>query len=358
MRSIYFHLIGGAAGDMLLSSLIGLGCPLSYLKKEFGKVSLNFKVNYINEKKGHFSAKKIIFSGKANLSYKKIISLIQHSKLDKNIKEKVIATYGAIFAVEKKIHKINKNDFYFHHLGEVDAILEICGFYLALDYLKINNIFVSPFPLDSPAPATLEILKNKKISPVNFGYETVTPTAAILLKDAAQNYTPFSFDKFSIASGDCGDKDYLMAYLANEGQGIEQDKVIKIETNIDDMNPQIFESVFDALYQAGAKEVYLEQVLMKKSRPAFVLNVLCAPANFTKMREIIFSQTSTFGIRYQEYCRDKLKYKFIYKNTKFGKVRFRVSDPPFKKETPEYKDCLAVSKKLNIPLIEVIKLLG
>jgi uncharacterized protein (TIGR00299 family) protein len=365
MRTIYFHLIGGAAGDMLLSSLIGLGCPLTYLKKEFKKINLDFKLDCVTIEKGHLSAKKIVFSGKVNLSYKEIINFIQHSKLDKDIKEKAIAAYRAIFNVEKKIHKIKKNDFYFHHLGEIDAILEICGFYLALKYLKIEKAYVSSFPLSLPAPATLELLKDKKISIVDFGYETVTPTAAILLKEYEQVSGPFVFNKFSIACGDCGDKDYLIAYFGDEGRGasgegreIEQDKVIKIETNIDDMSPQIFESLFSVLYQAGAKEVYIEQVIMKKSRPAFILNVLCRHRDLEKIRNIIFSHTTTFGVRYCEYQRDKLKYNFVLKKTKLGKVKFRVSKSPFKKEIPEYEDCLTASKKLNIPLIEAIKLLG
>jgi uncharacterized protein (DUF111 family) len=121
------------------------------------------------------------------------------------------------------------------------------------------------------------------------------------------------------------------------------------------MNPQIFEPLFAKLYKNGAKEVYLEQVMMKKTRPAFVLNVLCLPDDFSKIREIIFSHTSTFGIRYQEYLRDKLKYKFTYKNTKFGKIKFRVSEPPFPKERPEYQDCLKAANKFNLPLLEVYR---
>lgn len=354
---------------MLLSALIGLGCPLSYLKDEFKKINLDFNIKLLAIKKGHVPAKKIIFSGDTNLSYKNIIRLIKNSKLDNKIKEKITKAYQEIFDIEKKIHRIKKKDFHFHHLGEVDAILEICGFFLALEYLKVDNVFVSPLPLDLPAPATLEVLKHKKINMVNFGYETITPTAAILLKETMQIDRSFNFSKFSIAYGDCGDKDYLVAYLTDQRTKpacrqagtedqrleIEKDKIIKVETNIDDMNPQIFEQLFDVLCRTGAKEIYVEQVIMKKTRPGFVLNILCAPDDFPKIRDIIFSHTSTFGIRYQEYCRDKLKYKFIYKNTKLGKIKFRVSEPPFKKETPEYEDCLALSKKLNIPLFEIYR---
>ena len=368
MRSIYFQLTGGAAGDMLLSSLIGLGCPIKYLKKEFKKLKISFGIRLKDSKSGHASNKKISFLGKLNLSYKEIVKLITASRLDKDIKEKVLECYAFIFNIEKKVHKIEGNDFKFHHLGKIDAILEICGFYLALKYLQIENVYVSSFPLSFPCSAVLAILKGKNVKIVDFDYETITPTAAALLRDAEQFGRYFSFEKSGVAFGDCGEKDYLIAYFSNErrrsaersgaspkgtkdeGHIIEQDRIIKIETNIDDMNPQVFESLFEVLYKAGAKEVYLEQVIMKKSRPGFVLNVLCALDDFIKMRDIIFSHTSTFGIRYQEYSRDKLKYKFVSKRTKFGKIKFRVSQKPFYKETPEYEDCLRIARKLNLPL--------
>lgn len=355
MKSIYFHLVGGAAGDMLLSALIGLGCPFSYLKKEFKKLRLGFIVHLKKVKVGHKSFNKIFFEGQINLSYREIIKVIAASGLNSKVKDKSLQAYESIFDVEKKIHKIKQNNFHFHHLGEIDAILEICGFFIALKYLKVDKIYVSSFPLDLPAPATLELLKGKKIKAVNFGYETITPTAAVLLREAIQIEASFAFDKFSIAAGDCGEQDYLIAYLTYNLREIEEDKIIKIETNIDDMNPQIFESLFDILYKNGAKEVYIEQVIMKKTRPAFVLNVLCSPVDFTKVRDIVFSHTSTFGIRYQEYLRDKLKCKFVYKNTKFGKVKFRVSEPPFKKETPEYQDCLRLAKKFKKPILEIYR---
>ncbi|MCK9573241.1 MAG: LarC family nickel insertion protein [Candidatus Omnitrophica bacterium] len=355
MKSIYFQLVGGAAGDMLLYSLISLGCPLSYLKKELKKLKLNFDLKLSDLNSSHAAAKILDFKGESDLSYKRIENLIKASKLDKEIKEKALKAYEALFNIERKIHNVKDNDFTFHHLGEIDAILEICGFYIALKYLKINNVRVSSFPLSNPSHATLEILKGKKVNIVDFGYETVTPTAAVLLKEAEQSDSSFDFERCSISYGKCGEKDYLVAYLLSGQLGIEKDRIIKIEINIDDMNPQVFEHVFERLYASGAKEAYIEQVIMKKTRPAFILNVLCVPQDFEKMRNIIFSCTTTFGMRYNEYSRDKLKYNFVSKKTRFGKIRFRVSSGSFKKETPEYEDCLIASKKLNIPLIEIYR---
>ena len=355
MKSIYFQLVGGAAGDMLLYSLIGLGCPIPYLKKELEKLKINFDIVLKEIKNNHHKNKCLDFKGELNLSYLEILKLISKSKLEKEIKEKALSSYKGLFEIERKIHGAKGADFKFHHLGKLDAILEICGFYIGLKYLAVKDVYVSFFPLSAPAKAVLEILKGKKINPRDLGYESITPTAAVLLQKAQQLDLSFDFEKYSTAFGTGGDQDYLVAYLIEESRKTNNDKIIKIETNIDDMNPQIFEQIFEKLYTSGAKEAYIEQVIMKKSRPAFVLNVLCAPKDFEKIRDIIFSHIATFGIRYSEYSRNKLKYNFISKKTRFGKIRFRVSSEPFKKETPEYKDCLKISNKLNIPLLDIYR---
>lgn len=340
---------------MLLYSLIELGCPVSYLKKELKKLRIDFDISLKEIENNHHKNKCLYFKGELNLSYLKILKLISNSGLEKEIKEKALCAYKKLFEVERDIHGAKGPDFKFHHLGELDAILEICGFYIGLKYLGIKDVFVSVFPLSKPAKATLEILKGKKINMKDLGYESVTPTAAVLLQNASQTESCFDFIKYSMSYGAGSDSDYLVAYLVNSCSGMEKDRVIKIETNIDDMNPQIFEDIFDKLYASGSKEVYIEQIVMKKSRPAFVLNVLCAQEDFGKVRDVIFSHTTTFGIRYSEYKRDKLRYTFITKKTKFGKIRFRVSSEPFKKELPEYKDCLLAAKKFKVPLVEVYK---
>jgi hypothetical protein len=355
MRSIYFQLVGGAAGDMLLYSLIGLGCPISYLKKELKKLKINFDIVLKEIKNNHHKNKCLDFKGELNLSYLEILKLISKSKLEKEIKEKALNSYKELFRIERKIHGAKGADFKFHHLGKLDAILEICGFYIGLKYLAVKDIYVSYFPLSRPSRAALEILKGKKINPRDLGYESITPTAATLLQKAHQPDLSFDFEKYSPAYGNCGEQDYLVAYLIGQGFKANSDKIIKIETNIDDMNPQIFEQIFEKLYTSGAKEAYIEQVIMKKSRPAFVLNVLCVSKDFEKIRDIIFSHTTTFGIRYSEYSRNKLEYNFISKKTRFGKIKFRVSPKPPKKETPEYEDCLAAARKFKIPLIEIYK---
>lgn len=356
MGSIYFDIVGGASGDMLLAGLVNLGCPLKYLRAELKKININFKIKKREIEFRHLKIFKISFScsQEADFSYKEILRLVTDSRLKNRIKTEVINTYTILFDVERKIHRIRGDDFKFHHLGKIDAILEIVGFYLALDYFGVDTFYVSPFPVAQLSPASLELLKGKKIKVLDREYEAITPTAAALLRRASQTRPLFSIKKYAFSLGDYSQDDYLTVYLI-ENIDLSSDTVIKIEATIDDMNPQIFETLFEKLYNEGVKEAYIESVIAKKSRPAFVLNVLCLPEDFAKVRDVIFSFTSTFGLRYKEYNREKLNYKFVYKNTKLGQIRFRVSLSPFRKETPEYEDCVKISRRLNIPLLEVYR---
>lgn len=354
MKTIYFQLVGGAAGDMLLMSLIELGLPLKVLKKELKKLNINFdiKIN-IDNTRGHVAQKHLEFSGPNLKTYNNIVKVIKASKLLVDIKQKVLQTFKLIADVERKVHK-SKGLVHFHHLAEIDAILEVCGFFIGLKYLKVDNCLVSAYPIAKPAPATIELLAGKDVYFTKFNFETVTPTAAALLSPYQQSCGWLKYTKAAISFGEKAYPDYLVAYLSKAD--FLADQVIKIEVNIDEMSPMSYEPMQKALFSQGAKDVYLQQVLMKKNRPGVVVNVLCLSQDFDKIRDAIFKHTTTFGLRYQEYCRDKLPYEFVYKKTALGKVKYRVSKhPQIKKAMPEYEDVKLLSEKLNLPFNDIYK---
>lgn len=355
MDSLYFYLPYGCGADMIIASLISLGCPSEFLIDEWKKLNIEFSFRKEKGVIDHFHGIRIRFSEDdyTSFSYQEIKNIIIDSSLDSKIKDKVLAKYEELFKVEKKIHGLKKaKDMKFTHLGKIDAILEITGFYLALSYLHIEKCYVSDFYLSHSAPATLELLKKKKVRLINLEYETVTPTAALLLNSCLQENIAFSLDKYGIG---IGKNSYLTVYKVNNY--FCHDSIVKIEVNIDDINPQLFDDLFDKLYQGGAKEVYIEQVVMKKSRPAFVVCVLTDRGKLEALSRILFSYTPTFGLRYKEYQRYKLPYHFEYINTPLGKIRFRISDGIFKKAIPEYEDCRRIAKAKKIPLYEVYSLL-
>lgn len=354
-KTLYFHLLGGAAGDMLLLSLINLGCPLTYLKRNWQKLKIPFKVEREKIKTFHLRQEKIIFKSGKKIDYPQAKKIIKRSSLSNFVKENSLSTYQRLYEAECKAH--NRKQTHFHQLSEIDCLLEISGFFIALEYLKVNRVFVSTFCVNFPQPATLNLLKGKKLylNP-SLNYETITPTAAALLSPYPQTEGPFKFEKFAFGWGRQGKTDYLLAYLIKEDKtDWDKDEIIKIEANIDDAPPFIFQNLFSLLYKEGAKEVFLENVLMKKMRPGYVVNILCHEKNLKNISFLLFKHTSTFGLRYTKYCRYKLKSEFVNKNTKLGKVNFRRALPPFYKETPEYEDCLKLAQKYKLPIAEVYR---
>jgi len=359
-KILYFDLVGGASGDMLLSAFIDLGFKknsLDNLIRNLGFKSL--KIRFRRVQIPHIKINKAIFSFKKNinLSFSEIKSLIINSKLDKKVKKMSLETYFCLRRVEEKIHRARKEDFKFHHLGEPDALIEITSFWQALEELEIKECFCSSFPLSKPAPATLALLKNKKVKLVDWNYESITPTAASLLKDFPQEEPNFILDKIGYGAGNFSNPtnpDFLRIILGKK-EDLVREKILKIEVNLDDINPQIFEYLMKLLFKKGALDVYILPVVMKKNRPSFILSVLTKKADLNKIERIVFKHTTTFGIRYSELCRDKLEDRFIEKKTSLGKIRFRQGFLGGKliKESPEYEDCKKIASRYNIPLLEV-----
>ncbi|HEC68681.1 MAG TPA: LarC family nickel insertion protein [Candidatus Omnitrophica bacterium] len=364
-KILYFDLIGGASGDMLLSALINLGFKRSSLRNLVKNLKLRgagfkFKEVFV----GHIKTNKIIFNfpPKMNLSFLEIRTLITLTKLNKKIKEKILKTYSRLKEIEEKVHGHKSRDFRFSHLGKPDALIEIASFWLALEELEIKECFCSTFPLSNPAPATLELLKDKKVRFTGSDYESITPTAGVLLKDFPQKELDFTLKKVGYGAGDFikTEKEDFLRIIMGEKDDTVKEKIIKIEVNLDDINPQVFDYLLELLFKEGALDVYITQVIMKKSRPSFLLSVLTDRINLDKMKEIIFKHTTTFGIRYSEFNRDRLNYKFILKDTPLGKIRFRQGflKGSLIKESPEYEDCKKIASKHNIPLVEVYTQLG
>ncbi|MBN2120158.1 MAG: LarC family nickel insertion protein [Candidatus Omnitrophica bacterium] len=362
-KVIYFDLIGGASGDMLLAGLIGAGfqkTSLENLMRRLGFKQLGIRLKKI--KVGHISANRLSYQEKntKNLSFKEIRSLFRKAPISRWVSEKSMQTYDDLLRAEEAVHG-HKHHTRFEHLGKPDAIIEIAGFWLALEELKINRGFCSIFPLSQTAPATIELLKNRKVCFVDWGYETVTPTAAVLLKNFSQNDMVLIPKTAGYAAGynNSPEREDMLRVVTCQKPDIKE-KILKLETNLDDINPQVFDYIMELLFKAGALDVYITPIIMKKSRPAFVLSVLLDKKDLVKIEKVIFRETTTYGLRYAEFSRDKLNYKFIEKKTSFGKVLFRTGhlDGSIFKQSPEYSHCKKIASKYNIPLIDVYKRLN
>ena len=231
-----------------------------------------------------------------------------------------------------------------------------------------------------PAPAAAELLKNVPVYSSDINFELTTPTGAVLISTLADSFGPMPDMQISKIGTGAGSKDFkkqpnvLRVFIgktsdirhqtlesrrqtADVRQQTSEQKITIIETNIDDMNPQVYEYVMEKLFKSGALDVFLTQVIMKKGRPGIKLTVLCNEDKGDELIKLILSETTSIGVRFHKVQRETLQRTIESKNTKFGKIDIKVSrlGNDMVKITPEYEDCKKIAKKFNIPLVEVIK---
>lgn len=387
MKIAYFDCSSGISGDMCLGALIDAGVPVAKLENELRKIPIKgYKLKVKRVKRSGFAATKADVIQKAaheshiteHRKWKDVERTIRTSSLPDEIKQKGLSIFRRLFTAEAKVHGETFDAAHLHELGAVDSIVDILGTVIGLKLLGIEKVYSSGVNtgggsvrtkhgiLPVPAPATAELLKGIPVYSDGINYELTTPTGAVILKEISSSFGTIPdmvIEKIGIGAGnkDFKDKPNVLRILI--GQSKEQSaesreqKVAVIETTIDDMNPQIYEYAMEKLFKAGALDIYLTQLIMKKGRPGIKLTVLCNSNEKEKIMKIIFEETTTIGLRFYEAGRQTLEREIKEINSALGKVKVKISKLGSRiiKTTPEYEDCKKLAKKLNMPLIEVMK---
>jgi hypothetical protein len=281
-----------------------------------------------------------------------------------------IAIFEALADAEAKVHRTTRDHVHFHEVGAVDSIIDIVGAAWALDQLEITTLLVSALPMGAgfarsrhgiipvPAPATAELLAGFPLRLGDGPSEMVTPTGAAILKALARpaaSITNFAIDRIGYGAGtrDFADRPNLLRLLiGRERANFATDELVEISANIDDLNPQIYGHLSDRLFAAGARDVTLTPTIMKKGRPAVTLTVLAEAAARDRFAQLIFTETSTIGLRFHAVSRLKLDRKSIPVETRFGVIRVKVSGDSAAPITvaPEYDDCQRAALAHDAPL--------
>jgi hypothetical protein len=387
----YFDCFSGISGDMILGALVDAGVSVNRLQKELSSLQVKgYKLEVKKVKRAGFSATKVdvvIKNSKSSTErsgdvrkWKDIKGIIDRSSLSREIKQKGKSIFKKLFEAEAIVHGGRYDRVHLHELGAIDCIVDIFGALICLDILGISSVHSSPVNVGSgnvrtdhgllpvPAPATVELLKGKPVYSSDIKYELTTPTGAALISSIASDFGSVPFMKISGTGIGAGSKNFksqpniLRVFI---GQKIactcdQNNGVAVIETNIDDMNPQIYEHVMDNLFKAGAIDVFLTQVIMKKGRPGIKLTVLCDDDKIEMLADIILKETTSIGLRYYRADRKILKREIKSMNTKYGKVKFKIAqlNEKHSRTSIEYEDCRKIARKFNIPLVEVMKTLG
>ncbi|MDP3791790.1 MAG: nickel pincer cofactor biosynthesis protein LarC [Candidatus Omnitrophota bacterium] len=374
----YFDCFSGIAGDMVLGALIDAGLDIKFLAKELKKLKIKgYELKKSKVRRGGLIGTKFTVvvkdspSAHTHRPLGEILKIIDESSLSHNVKDVAKNIFNNIGGVEAKIHGISdKKDLSLHELGDVDSIVDIVGTAIALDKMEIEEIYSSPVHfgrtlvstrhgvLPTPAPASLELLKGVPAKISNIDAELVTPTGAGILKTLVKNFGEMPQMKVSHIGHGAGTQELselpnmLRIMIGERHAAFKKDRIFVIETNIDDMNPQHFNYLFEKLFKEGALDAYTTSIQMKKTRPAFKLTVLSAPSIFDKLCSIIFKETSSIGLRYHEQNRYKLDREIVKVDTGYGRVRVKLSRGPddILTVSPEYEDCAKLARLKKVPL--------
>ncbi len=380
MKIAYFDCFSGVSGDMILGALVDAGVGIDVLRAELGKLDLpGYEITTLRLNRGGIAATKVHVCVEQKEQparrLSRIRKIIEDSTLSENIKSRSISIFEILAKAEAKVHGTTVDEVHFHEIGAVDAIVDIIGAVIGIDYLGIGELHSSPVNLGSgevetahgvlpvPAPATAELLKGIPCYGSTAPFELATPTGAAIMGSFAVRFGPLPEMQISRVAYGAGGKDIegrpnVLRMIIGELQPrCEEDRSVIIETNIDDMNPQIYDFVMERLLQQGANDAYMTPVIMKKGRPGILLSVLVDPANMDAVIDTIFRETTSIGVRIKEVDRKKLVREVREVETRYGTVRIKISKRGGRvlTATPEYEDCRKAAEEKNIPIKQVME---
>lgn len=381
MKTALFDIFSGIAGDMTIAALIDAGADFGYMRSELEKLGVQgYEIALSEKTRNHIVAKKfdVIIHHKPHLHthLADIYKLIESSTLSEFVKFNSKRIFETIGIAEAKVHNIPLEKIHFHEVGAIDSIIDIIGTCICIENLGVQKIYTTPVRLGkgmiktqhgimpNPAPATLEIIKDYPVEFTDIDFELTTPTGAAIVKTLSSGLYRNDFpqnikiEKIGFGSGtfDIPELPNLFrVMIAEVEEPFEKEPLLLVETNIDDMNPQIYPYVMDKLFAAGVNDVYYQQIVMKKGRPGILLSILLEKNKLNEALNILYSETTTLGVRIFETGRHKLERDLQETVTSLGKIKIKAVKGPGGsiKYHPEFEECKRIAMELNKPVLEI-----
>lgn len=362
---------------MLLGALLHAGADQLSLEQSLHELDLEGLVFQVSPRSvSSIEAFSVKIDSTAKLRFKNlpaILSILSDSRLGQDITEPATKVFTTLAEAEAKVHGIAVEKVHFHEVGAIDTIVDVVGVILCLRLLGVDNIVCSPLPtghgfvkcdhglLPLPAPAVCEILKYTPTYGVGLKQELITPTGAALIKTLANDFGPLPPMKIKNTGYGAGSRTLengqpnLLRCIIGESENVsEQQQVEVIETNLDDWNPEGFGYLMDLLFENGALDVTLSPLHMKKNRPGFALQVICAPAFSHHLKQTIFAETSAIGLRFRRDYRMTLIREKVVIPSPWGEIGAKkINGPRGVVIYPEYDECRKIASANKIPLKEV-----
>ena len=372
MKIAYLDCFSGISGDMLLGALIDAGFSPQRLTEMVADLGLpeNVEVQVGNVVKNGLRACSVaIKTGESHhhRHLQDINIIIENSHLPDAVQQNALTVFRRLAEAEARVHGTNVENVHFHEVGALDSIVDILGSMLGLHELGIAQVYASPLPfsggsvtgahgkLPLPAPATAELLAAARapLVPCDAAVELVTPTGAAILAALACFERPaLRLHRVGVGAGQ-RDLEWanILRVLIGEAEDAARPEVVTLECNIDDMNPEYFGAVMDALFEAGALDVYFSPIYMKKNRPAAMLSVIARPADETALAQMLLKETTTFGLRVQRATRYEAQRETRTVATPFGEIRVKLKmlAGEICQAAPEYEDCRKAALAQGVP---------
>ncbi len=379
MKIGYFDCSFGISGDMLIGAFLDTGVPFQELKTALSHLPITgYKVEQQQVIKHGLRATQFQvyieehYEHHPHRGLKEIEEIINQSTLPDEVKKGTINSFYQLASAEATVHGTTPDKIYFHEVGAIDAIVDIVSAHWCWWYLQLEKGFVSTINvgggtvtcahgvLPVPAPATALLLQNYTLRIGEIQTELTTPTGAVLLRSFTQpqeKIPPFTVEKIGIGAGTKdleGHANVFRLFIGEceEHHNLPNEEICVIETNIDDMSGEMVPVVINELLSVGARDAFVTLITAKKGRPAYIITVLCEPQQMSALKEVLFKNTTTFGIRYRIEKRVVLDRKWVPVETPWGMVKVKVGyiGEHIYQVSPEFEDCYLLSKKNNIPV--------
>ena len=385
---LHFDCFSGISGDMTLGALVDAGLSPRALRQRLKALPLSgyrLKVSKVRRGAVHATKVDVVISKVAEKrrSWPQIRRLLSASHLPPTVKKQALAVFERLATAEGKVHGQDPALVSFHEVGAIDALVDIVGGLLGCHELGVKTFSASSVNVGSgtidgthgmlpvPGPAVAELAKGYPIYSQGPAVELATPTGMALLTTLTQTFDrlpPLVTGSVGYGAGTANPPDWsnvLRVFLTTPAptssllpgeERVETDQVIQLETNIDDMNPQLYEVVMERLFENGALDVSMTPTIMKRNRPGIILTVLAKPEHAGMLTQLLFRETTTLGVRNQLISRTTLARSMQTIRLPQGRVRVKsVHTGKAVKHRPEFQDCQAIAKKTGIPVQEVIE---
>jgi len=393
VRVAYLDCASGASGDMFLGALVDLGLSLDDLRRELSKVPVRgyrleaqrvhrsglhaTKVDVVIEhEQAHLIHHTQPHGGHEHRGIVEIVRLLEGSGLEPKVKDKAVALFRRLADVEAAVHGVSPESVHFHEVGAVDAIVDVVGTVIGLHWLRADRFVASPLNVGSgtvtmshgtfpvPPPATASLVKGVPVFGAGDG-ELLTPTGALLVTGFASSYGPLPRFRPEAVGHGAGSRDVagrpnVLRVIVGEAFGEDAgtsagEMVLVLETEVDDTPSQFLGPLLDHLLSAGALDAFYTPIHMKKGRPGILITVLSPAASADALEDVLFRETTTLGVRRQEWRRTVLERQIVAVKTRFGDVRVKVGRRHGRvcNVQPEFDDCARAAREHGVPAKEV-----